>query len=112
MHHGMCASYYKHQTPWALAYLFTYSNIGTNAQWRCLLAFGALPAAIVVVCSMFEAKWYPAPDLAHDESARLTSANDTKNMLREMMYTRKTQMDMLVTGGGWFIYDVAYCKYI
>lgn len=60
---------------------------------------------------MFEAKWYPVPELpGNDESARLTSANDTKQMLREMMHTRKTQMDMLVTGGGWFIYDVAYCK--
>ena len=69
---------------------------------------GAIPAAIVVLCSILEAKWYPAPDAPQQGLQRSQSVKDTKDLFTKMIRTRETQLNLLVTGGGWFIYDVAY----
>jgi PHS family inorganic phosphate transporter-like MFS transporter len=82
--------------------------MSNDLQWRFLLGFGAVPAAMVVVCSLLEERWYPAPVKDKTQSSSSTSGRNTQKIIREMIQTRQTRLDLLVTGGGWFIYDVAY----
>ena len=45
------------QTPWFIAYVFTFfDGFDVNMRWRLLLGLGAIPSGIVVVCSVIEAR--------------------------------------------------------
>lgn len=45
------------QTPWFIAYLFTFfDGFDVSMRWRLLLGLGAIPSGIVVVCSVIEAR--------------------------------------------------------
>ena len=37
---------------------------------------------------------------------------EDKSLLMQMLRERKTWLNLIATGGGWFIYDVAYCKLV
>jgi hypothetical protein len=46
--------------------------------------------------------------------ARTTKRSDQSEDLHvwKLLQSQEMQMKLLATGGGWFIYDVAYCKSI
>ncbi len=43
------------QTPWLLALIFSYcEDLSTSLRWRLILGLGAVPAGLVVACSVAE----------------------------------------------------------
>ncbi len=48
--------------------------------------------------------------LFHKEEERERAVSREKVKFSHLLRERSTWINLLVTGGGWFIYDVAYCK--
>ena len=123
--------------PWITAYILTYSGLSTSFKWRLLLGLGAVPAALVVLCSMLETHYRQeleftnsAPLLTTDNpmgSSSSTSSSlensvdnpprrdsttaaaiETGHTITAMFQNRDTWRKLAITGGCWFIYDVAY----
>lgn len=104
--------------PWLFAYLLTYSDISTSSKWRLILGLGSVPALMVVAGSVIES--YHLADSGsssprHNSSGGSASkAIDTIErrhqslLVHDMLQKRDTWYKLAVTGGGWFIYDVAY----
>lgn len=115
-------------SPWLVAYLCSLSDsMSATVQWRLLLGLGAVPAAAVVVMTMMEMriKAQLREDMvsagldANNSSNELTRAQrrslDSKREHRRKVrnstddiHDKKVWMGLLVTGGGWFLYDIAY----
>lgn len=113
--------------PWFVAYLLSYNtSLSHNMKWRLLLALGCIPAGFVVILSVLEAKWYPTAVAPPKQSERSDSVEEDDAILQrarlksvdvaaddipvwELLKTKEMQMKLLATGGGWFLYDVAYC---
>lgn len=139
-------------TPWLLAYIFTYTELSTDARWRLLLGLGAVPSFIVVLCSLMEShldnkkrkELEEHSRSLHSISAATTGAGDGINSshssrgsinnnsalmanqplleegqslemgkvempsLWELLQKGNTWKNLIATGGGWFIYDIAY----
>lgn len=92
--------------------------MSNDTKWRVLLGLGALPAAIVAVCSYIEIRIKQR--VIHEEHETIQSAL-RKDMYRmeadnviiyELFQHWDTWKNLIATGGGWFIYDVAFCKSI
>lgn len=100
--------------PWLLAYFFTYSSMSVNIKWRLLLGLGFIPGIVVVWGSIIEHRNKKANQLSSkgmDVSLLESSEkSDSLNLSKALMDWRFQKM-LLSTGGGWFIYDVCYCKY-
>jgi PHS family inorganic phosphate transporter-like MFS transporter len=111
--------------PWLVAYILSFNDsLSHNVKWRLLLGLGAIPATLVVVLSMIEARNHPQDIPSHLDTmpsmqsgddlilARTTKRSDQSEDLHvwKLLQSQEMQMKLLATGGGWFIYDVAYCK--
>lgn len=123
--------------PWLVAYLLTFnSSMSADVKWRLLLGLGAIPAGFVVGLSVLESHLHPpesnvpahilnssvdnalhAPEYeaSLSRSQKISEHESVKEdqelNVWELLQSREVQMKLAATGGGWFIYDVAYCKY-
>jgi len=103
-------------TPWLFAMIFSYSSMSADVQWRLLLGLGAVPSAFVVICSVLEnhrsklvfAKDRSIPRRGLSEDELMEAAKS--RLISDILSQRETWINLLVTGGCWFLYDVAYCK--
>jgi PHS family inorganic phosphate transporter-like MFS transporter len=119
--------------PWFVAYLLTFNDsMSADTKWRFLLGLGAIPAGFVVLLSVIESYSHPPEIPSHIVDASESSHNSVQSddlviMARnkksggesnedlnvwELLKSREIQMKLVATGGGWFLYDVAYCKYL
>jgi hypothetical protein len=79
-----------------------------------LLGLGAVPAAVVVALTTLEMvlrsekPQYTTKieEMIYDESTLVK-----KMTLAELFKDPKIWRSLIATGGGWFIYDIAYCKF-
>jgi PHS family inorganic phosphate transporter-like MFS transporter len=108
-------------TPWFLALIFSYSSMTADIQWRLLLGLGAVPSAFVVLCSILENHRSKKLMIGNDRSGTaLRQGRSTDELMEsaksrligDILSQRETWTNLLVTGGCWFLYDVAYCKMI
>lgn len=106
--------------PWLLAYFMSQDeSISATLKWRLLLGLGAVPAAIVVLLTLWEME---IKKLIKQNDHDLL-ANPTHNVsAQEQEHSRKRQrrlqakhfrdvkvwLGLMVTGGSWFLYDIAY----
>lgn len=95
-----------------------------DTRWRLLLGLGAVPSTMVVALSIAESRikqrhriQQHLKDSAENgdaDSKGLSSSakfpERDENLLSSMLRERETWFNLIATGGGWFIYDVAYCK--
>ncbi|RYG66425.1 hypothetical protein EON64_09765, partial [archaeon] len=96
--------------------LLSMPDITNDTLWRLLLGLGAVPALLVVLLAMYEIsiKKQSRALLAHnsaafsDISTSTPSHHKDSELLWQMLRQRDTLNDLVATGGGWFIYDVAY----
>eukprot|EP01038_Epipyxis_sp_PR26KG_P008485 gene8485-11469_t len=114
-------------TPWLLSLITSYTTMSVMSKWRLLLGAGAIPAFIVVVISIIEMYIIQNSEIKDDESeikAQLSNKlinssiqhNDINKPLHEhkeitmcsMLNTRDAWCKLAATGGGWFLYDIAY----
>ena len=96
---GMCAPYLL-----AIVLRAIFRSKEQGLQWRLLLGLGALPAAIVVYTAD-RGDGAAAPAAAPgDPSATMT----TNEYLRKAARDPRAWKQFLGTGGGWFIYDIAF----
>jgi PHS family inorganic phosphate transporter-like MFS transporter len=110
--------------PWFLAMIFAYAGgLSADTQWRLLLALGAVPALTVVVLTGLEQRL--ANNIDEYESLTLNIPIEDGPLLNERQtniignleddkpvpFTWELFQDLLATGGGWFIYDIAYCEF-
>ena len=109
-------------TPWLLAFIFSYSTMSANVQWRLLLGQGSVPSTFVVICSILEnnLNQQNAEELIAN-GRRMSRQGQSRDdvmelakskMIADILSQRETWINLLVTGGCWFIYDVAYCKMV
>ncbi len=92
--------------------------MSNDTKWRVLLGLGALPAAIVAVCSYVEIRLKQR--VIHEEHETIQSAirKDLYRMeadnviIYQLLQDWDTWKKLIATGGGWFIYDVAFCRFI
>lgn len=98
--------------------------MSANLKWRLLLGLGAIPAAVVVVCTFAETRL--RGKMAVLETSRLErsgalSKGDLTFVSRHTHYRENidvwklflkwnTWKKLIATGGGWLIYDIAYCR--
>jgi MFS transporter, PHS family, inorganic phosphate transporter len=122
--------------PWLLALLMSSSSSSNNnnnnnsnhlsneTQWRFLLGFGAIPAAIVVLLTFYEIQVKSQYEEINNQTAGIFSsttsltstpsssakmqrqAKQLKN--QEILKESKHWWNLVVTGGGWFLYDIAF----
>ncbi len=79
-----------------------------------MLGLGAVPAAVVVALTTLEMvlrsekpqNINKIEEMVYDESSL-----DSKMTLKELFKDPKIWRSLIATGGGWFIYDIAYCKF-
>jgi len=102
-------------TPWLIALIFSnITDMSNDTKWRIVLGLGALPAAIVAVCSYVEI--CIKQKVTHEEQQTLKSVlqKDLRRMetdnviIYDLLLKWSTWKKLIATGGGWFIYDVAY----
>ena len=109
-------------TPWALAYLFSFLDLPVDTQWRLLLGLGSIPAAFVVVLLVFEMKntyrhqkikisntEREAPGSLAKSRSALTS-DELAAVFHNAFRSKIIWFKVLYTGGGWFLFDVCFCK--
>lgn len=114
--------------PWLVALLFSQSDaMSPTLKWRLLLALGAVPAALVVMMTVMEMRIKaqiresvvsagldvdnPAHDLTRAQRRSMESRRESRRQVRNStddFHDAKTWMGLLVTGGGWFLYDIAF----
>jgi len=90
--------------------------MSNDTKWRVILGLGALPAAIVALCSYAEIRIKRG--ITHEENKTMKSVlqKDLRRMekdnviIYDLLLKWDTWKKLIATGGGWFIYDVAYCK--
>jgi MFS transporter, PHS family, inorganic phosphate transporter len=108
-------------TPWLFALLFTcIPNMSNDTMWRLLLGLGAVPSFIVVIMSIYEIRLKSQIKQLQQSVGDGNSSNSIDGgvtrqddvVLRELLSQWSTWRDLIATGGGWFIYDVAYCEYL
>ena len=96
--------------PWIVAYLLaTTSSLSTNLKWRLLLGLGCVPAFFVVGFSVWES-YAHEQDTSPMEKALKDGSHSRHQTLGQLLKTSRVQKQMLATGGGWFLYDICYCK--
>jgi len=119
--------------PWLLALLTAQNDtmsMSTDSKWRLLLGLGAVPAAMVVMLTLWQIRLKEEQLLllmSHDDGGTSSSASHLllatshyssqpaggggikKVNLLEMLFQHGgLWRDLLVTGGSWFLYDIAY----
>lgn len=95
--------------PSVIGLAMAYSDISTELKWRLMLAVGAIPAFIVVALSVVEERILAARD---DDNKKNLSAvkvvppgiSEVWVLMKDPVITRK----LIVSGGGWFLYDVCF----
>lgn len=97
--------------PWFLGFCLTYADIPVASKWRLVLGCGAVPPLLVVLCTLWEIqvrKSLPHKQkhlvTAHESEVLRARLSRKERLLRNPKY----HWLMVVTGGGWFIYDVAF----
>lgn len=114
--HAAAAAFFWQQpgamAPWCAALVLTaVPNMSNDTLWRLLLGLGAVPAAMVVSLSLYEMKVKRLLKELMVHSAmesQPAAGNKDDSVVREMLSQWSTWKDLLATGGGWFIYDIAY----
>lgn len=87
--------------PWAFAYCLTFSNVSDVIKWKLILGLGCIPGFIVLLCYL--AQGIQRQDARTTEGSTLDITN-----IYELLTDRKLSNQLLITGGGWFLYDVCY----
>lgn len=115
-------------SPWVVGYGLTYSTESTGFKWRLLLWLGAIPATLIMLLTIYEMHLTERKKEAErnfaavhnavlggqqsmsDRVSRLSRASVESHKLAtdSMMVDPKYRTLLRVTGGTWFIYDVAY----
>lgn len=72
-------------------------------KWRLILGLGAVPALLVVGGTVYESRLDD-----HTRIVRKTAAASQGPSLREALSDKRNLYKLIATGGGWFIYDVAF----
>lgn len=86
-----------------MAYICTYSDLSADIRWRLILGLGSVPALFVVLFTLLEARY--------DDGSRIvrrTEFDKEPISLMDSLSDRKNLMKLVATGGGWFLYDVAF----
>lgn len=109
-------------TPWALAYMFSFYSFEADTQWRLLLGLGSIPAALVVLLQILEIELKKRKSamtnvksditLLTNESRKSIQKEKQASIFRDAFRDRVIWFKVLYTGGGWFLYDVCFCKFI
>lgn len=113
--------------PWLVALWLNQSDeMGATSKWRLLLALGAVPAALVVMLTIMEMRIKaqlreqivsaglddsPASDLTRAQRRSIESKHENRRRNRSSandFHEMKTWFNLMITGGGWLLYDVAY----
>jgi len=96
--------------PWFLGFCMTYADIPVNDKWRLVLGCGAVPAVLVVLCTLWEIRVRDTVPAAKAVVTTEPSVEERQRLARKGRLLRdpKYQWRMIITGGGWFIYDVAF----
>ena len=98
--------------PWILAIIFTYTDLSTDSRWRLLLGLGAVPSLIVFLCVLAERRATAVSEPRHSLSESIDEAVRRESVVNEEIFEmashRALWLNMLGTGGCWFIYDIAY----
>ena len=91
--------------PYAIAWLLLHALPGqSSAQFRLLLALGALPSGIVAV-----ATWYTARPAAGEVGGKPLGGGAAEQRVSPLSLATKEHWTTLVgTAGSWFLYDVAF----
>ena len=90
-------------TPWIVAYFCSFSDLSANSQWRLLLGLGSIPAVFVVMGTYIES----TQESKSTNSVRKPFNTGGISLMIELQKTENIKK-LLVTGGGWFIYDIAF----
>jgi MFS transporter, PHS family, inorganic phosphate transporter len=95
-------------TPWIVALAFTASHsMSTDLRWRLLLGLGSIPCFIVFICVLLENRQNFAR--THKPSIDTNKINRKASfVLDKSTHDPRLWWKLLGTGGGWFIFDVAY----
>ena len=105
-------------SPWFLGYLLSLNDsISDDSKWRLVLGLGSLFSGIVVCGSLYEAKYKPAPVLKYHGSHAINgsdigSGSKTNADLQAAFGDKRNIYKLIATGGGWFVYDVAYYGFL
>ena len=86
-----------------VAYILTYTDLSVNTKWRLILGLGAIPALLVVGGTYMESRM--------DDFTRIVkkSSNEVANpKIMDSLKERENLIKLVASGGGWFLYDVAY----
>jgi len=73
-----------------------------NSKWRLLLGLGAVPGFCVVIGSYIESKYAPKKTSVN------SSEKDPSVSMWDALTDPKNQKKLIATGGGWYLFDVAY----
>ena len=111
-------------TPWFVGFLLSHSSMSVANKWRLMLALGTIPSAMAMACTWYEIQLRKKSDAGLSGSVD-NSTSDSKletggggllntRTLSSISNVPLSTMDpkyirlLWVTGGSWFIYDVAY----
>lgn len=126
--------------PWIVYYILCcIPSMSISLRWRLILGLGAIPASLVLILTYLEARWFPEnPQLSRQQkstrnqtnqdstspyiiedsslSALLTEDSSQENYeegsvgLWKALGDREVVRGLIAAGGGWFLYDICYCK--
>ena len=89
-------------TPWLVTYCLTYTSTSVETKWRLILGIGAVPALLVLCGSTYESY---LDDLLR---SRVVKSQEQTPPLSESLRSSENIKKLIASGGGWFIYDVAF----
>jgi MFS transporter, PHS family, inorganic phosphate transporter len=95
--------------PSLLGLCLAYSDISPEAKWRLILGLGAIPAAMVIAGTMIEEQYTKestSSNAHEDKQSPLPS--QPKMTLTDVFTDPSMKTKMIVSGGGWFLYDVCF----
>ena len=99
--------------PAMLGLMLAHSPMPTESKWRFVMGIGALPALMVVALNIYEEqkeKKYvmlaPAPPNKDPQMA--AAAKPPQPTIWECLQDPENKQKLIVSGGGWFLYDVCF----
>lgn len=102
-------------TPWIVGYILSFSSMAAETKWRLLLGLGFIPATIIVFLTAYEMKLRGETFSGSSSPVKKGKAGGfdpladaASKRQDELMADGHYRLQLLVTGGCWFIYDVAF----
>jgi PHS family inorganic phosphate transporter-like MFS transporter len=94
--------------PWSTALILAQTALTNNYKWRLILGLGFVPGALVVIGSLYERKLksnFPTRAQVDDKQGE-----GTRTGVLTYLSTSRGITNLIATGGGWFLYDICFCK--